>query len=288
MDAEEKVDKLCDLVEQTLKQNVMLAERLSSFQTGSTVVPDSTQAIETEQLSDTGLVRANVDEPLPAEKASELVVEQGPRKFVFEELLLKSRVYRNMASDGSDTFSILSSAGRTATWSMLSGLSLSQMSNIAILALPIYASDLENKERYDFEAITDEPAVPVDLYAENASKDSLSPGRRLFAKWRRKPDGVRQEDDPSPNAPGIFGVELATSIRYANVAISLQNEQGERFIYGYIPILVGKCGVFLKEKGRLLRLRSCYILILDLRDGRGEYIRHQRAPKKSASVGKDV
>lgn len=51
-------------------------------------------------------------------------------------------------------------------------------------------------------------------------------------------------------SPGIFGVPLAESIRYANVAISLTNEQGESFIYGYVPIVVAKCGVFLKEKGK--------------------------------------
>ena len=49
--------------------------------------------------------------------------------------------------------------------------------------------------------------------------------------------------------PGIFGVPLAESIRYANVAISLTNDNGESFIYGYVPIVVAKCGVFLKEKG---------------------------------------
>ena len=50
--------------------------------------------------------------------------------------------------------------------------------------------------------------------------------------------------------PGIFGVPLQDSIKYANVAISLTNEHGESFIYGYVPIVVAKCGVFLKEKGR--------------------------------------
>ena len=39
------------------------------------------------------------------------------------------------------------------------------------------------------------------------------------------------------------------SIKYANVGISLKKETGESFIYGYIPIFVGKIGVFLKEKG---------------------------------------
>ena len=53
-----------------------------------------------------------------------------------------------------------------------------------------------------------------------------------------------------PELPrGIFGVPLITSIPYANVAISLFNENGESYIYGYVPIVVAKCGVFLKEKG---------------------------------------
>lgn len=57
------------------------------------------------------------------------------------------------------------------------------------------------------------------------------------------------------SGPGIFGVPLSDSIRYANVAISLTNEQGESFIYGYVPIVVAKCGVFLKEKGQPLLSR---------------------------------
>lgn len=48
---------------------------------------------------------------------------------------------------------------------------------------------------------------------------------------------------------GIFGVALNVSIKYANVAISLTNDKGESFIYGYVPIVVAKCGVFLKDQG---------------------------------------
>ncbi|KFA47345.1 hypothetical protein S40293_06057 [Stachybotrys chartarum IBT 40293] len=47
---------------------------------------------------------------------------------------------------------------------------------------------------------------------------------------------------------GIFGVPLRQSIQYANVAISLIDEHGQSYIYGYVPIVVAKCGVFLKEK----------------------------------------
>ena len=49
---------------------------------------------------------------------------------------------------------------------------------------------------------------------------------------------------------GIFGVPLRQSITYANVAISLVDAEGKSYIYGYVPIVVAKCGVYLKEKGR--------------------------------------
>lgn len=52
-----------------------------------------------------------------------------------------------------------------------------------------------------------------------------------------------------PKPQGIFGVPLRQSINYANVAISLVDEDGKSYIYGYVPIVVAKCGVFLKEKG---------------------------------------
>lgn len=54
---------------------------------------------------------------------------------------------------------------------------------------------------------------------------------------------------PKAEPQGIFGIPLNVSIKYANVAISLTNDNGESFIYGYVPIVVAKCGVFLKEKG---------------------------------------
>ncbi|KAL1842845.1 hypothetical protein VTJ49DRAFT_4012 [Mycothermus thermophilus] len=51
-----------------------------------------------------------------------------------------------------------------------------------------------------------------------------------------------------PRPQGIFGVPLRQSITYANVAISLVDEDGKSYIYGYVPIVVAKCGVFLKER----------------------------------------
>ncbi|KAH6624485.1 hypothetical protein B0J18DRAFT_465702 [Chaetomium sp. MPI-SDFR-AT-0129] len=74
-------------------------------------------------------------------------------------------------------------------------------------------------------------------------------GPHTRAQMRRKscPAGTKlivAEHRPQ----GIFGVPLRQSITYANVAISLIDEDGKSYIYGYVPIVVAKCGVFLKER----------------------------------------
>lgn len=74
------------------------------------------------------------------------------------------------------------------------------------------------------------------------SKEQL---KSWWTKFGRKKD---KPEEPAPANHGIFGVPLSQSILYANVAISLTNEEGESFIYGFVPIVVAKCGVFLKEK----------------------------------------
>jgi hypothetical protein len=85
---------------------------------------------------------------------------------------------------------------------------------------------------------------------------------------------------------GIFGVPLNVSIKYANVAISLTNDKGESFIYGYVPIVVAKCGVFLKEQGTppSASFPQCFQSNFCSHRGRGHLsserlcATHQRAP----------
>ncbi|KAL4946044.1 hypothetical protein BDV06DRAFT_168344 [Aspergillus oleicola] len=77
-------------------------------------------------------------------------------------------------------------------------------------------------------------------------------------------------DNATDKTQGIFGVPLKVSIKYANVAISLTNDNGESFIYGYVPIVVAKCGVFLKEKATdvegIFRLNGSAKRIKDLQE----------------------
>ncbi|KAK4106747.1 RhoGAP-domain-containing protein [Parathielavia hyrcaniae] len=66
---------------------------------------------------------------------------------------------------------------------------------------------------------------------------------------RHTPPPARTKLTVAEHRPqGIFGVPLRQSITYANVAISLVDEDGKSYIYGYVPIVVAKCGVFLKER----------------------------------------
>ncbi|KUJ15388.1 RhoGAP-domain-containing protein [Mollisia scopiformis] len=86
-----------------------------------------------------------------------------------------------------------------------------------------------------------------------APGDAASPPSKASLKqwWRNfsKPPNKGQENVSNVQQPtGIFGVPLRQSITYANVAISLVDGEGRSYIYGYVPIVVAKCGVFLKEK----------------------------------------
>ena len=58
---------------------------------------------------------------------------------------------------------------------------------------------------------------------------------------------------------GIFGISLNTSIQYAYVNISITNESGDSEVYGRIPVIVAKCGIYLKEKGNKLLLKMSMI-----------------------------
>ncbi|KAF4989594.1 hypothetical protein FDECE_14668 [Fusarium decemcellulare] len=72
--------------------------------------------------------------------------------------------------------------------------------------------------------------------------------RDLKSWWKGFKLPSKHQDTQETRPQGIFGVPLRQSITYANVAISLIDEKGQSYIYGYVPIVVAKCGVFLKEK----------------------------------------
>ncbi|KAK2882489.1 hypothetical protein FQN49_000319 [Arthroderma sp. PD_2] len=98
------------------------------------------------------------------------------------------------------------------------------------------------------------------------------PSKRDLAGWWRQFKRSTKKDDSvlASQTPGIFGIPLNVSIKYANVAISLTGDDGKSFIYGYVPIVVAKCGVFLKEKATdvegIFRLSGSAKRIKDLQE----------------------
>ncbi|KAF4458423.1 hypothetical protein FALBO_14849 [Fusarium albosuccineum] len=72
-------------------------------------------------------------------------------KFEFEDDLETSGVYRR-ARRNRDTmdFSFRSSVAKSHVWSILSGLSMSDVSIMSMMALPVYQEDLTNAQHYDF------------------------------------------------------------------------------------------------------------------------------------------
>jgi hypothetical protein len=72
--------------------------------------------------------------------------------------------------------------------------------------------------------------------------------KSLVSSYNSSKSVTKEKAAESPT--GIFGVPLRQSITYANVAISLVDGEGKSYIYGYVPIVVAKCGVYLKEKGK--------------------------------------
>ena len=231
------------MIQQVLGNHQVLAQRLLSIEIGLNIEQPLTSHL-----------------PETSEHAPE-TIQRNAGGFAFEEILENSWVYQRSDRKGdSRAFSVISSAGRTASWSMLSGLSLSDnISIIAVQALPVYAHDLSNAEVYQFGESNDSGTVLENdessaKFALERRDFSRSFGGRLSriaagmtGKIPRKEAGAVQATPAARN--GIFGVPLRQSIIYAHVATSVVDETGKTFLYGFVPGVVAKIGVFLKEKG---------------------------------------
>lgn len=178
--------------------------------------------------------------------------------FAFEEDLLSSQVYRKPLFSKSGE-SLITSAARSTTASVLSALSVADVTDISSLAVPIYAHEISNSRRYsfgDFTPPTTSSSVPQQNYQR--SKSTI---RSFTAVLLRRPKR-KSEDAESTSTPKhtVLGVPLVETIKFANIAISLTNANAESFIYGYVPIWVAKTGVFLKERGESCNIRNISVL----------------------------
>lgn len=160
-------------IEQSLLRDHTPGDRQST--TGSTI----TGLLEP-QTGESNALEQNLGD----NRHSASTITMSIRNFSFEKDLEVSRPYRKAIRDTMD-FSFRSSLIGSKSWSTLSDLSLSEISNISVIALPICSSDITNSSHYRF-GLEISPSqdlkkvvLPTVLgaadYSRPGSPDSLAP-----------------------------------------------------------------------------------------------------------------
>ena len=240
-EAESAMARLCERVEQVLASNQDMGRRLRdmdhdiSHRAASTVTNSRDDASTNSSRTITPPIHppGNVPE----------VIQCNQFGFAFEEDLFASRVYRRPLFSDSGESLITSS-------SILSALSLT---DVSILAIPIYSHEISNSARYSFgdfhQAAFDVEQQSTDTRPVNQLLKANKWDGFASAVWRQRRSKLTKTDSAEP-LPTVLGIPLSESIKCAAVGISLTNEEGESYIYGHVPLYVAKIGVFLKEEGQ--------------------------------------
>jgi hypothetical protein len=121
-------------------------------------------------------------------------------QYSFEIDLNTSRVYQRTEPYESDV-SFTSSNVRTHAWSVFSGMSLSEISMISALALPLYAHDIPNNEWYSFGEIG--LAVPIGMTPHQgtstwATQDASSTRTTSVNLFHASSEGLSKNPQLSP------------------------------------------------------------------------------------------
>ncbi|KAF5253479.1 hypothetical protein FANTH_1550 [Fusarium anthophilum] len=142
--AEESQQQLITAVDILLRDNTDLSRRMIGIDNIIDTMSHRRATIQSTRDIDT------------QERKSTLSWRSSLFEFDFEHDLKLSRVYRLAKRDTMD-FSVHSSVARTHAWSTLSGISLSDISHISVLALPLYVEDISNPQHYNFGQDTIQP-----------------------------------------------------------------------------------------------------------------------------------
>ena len=281
-EAEASMDRLCDTVNKALQSNAELSMRLRNVENmvdpKRAQIPKAAGSTSSQEQVASGANRQSLDsDQIPSAYSNgSASIRSGdqsgtprlstdrddniPKVSAFEELLHRSRVYRHASGSHSES-SLVDDGRSTLAISICSSLTLGEVSRISVYALPVYASELSNAEVYHFGKLPEDDNVVYGATSTLVLETAKTGSSSKNAWWKRigrspRQSKVEQEVVQSSSklqkreGGPVFGVALDTSTRFANVAMSLLDENGESYIYGYAPIVVMKCGVFLKEKGQ--------------------------------------
>ena len=146
-EAQSSTRRLSAQIQQVLEGNQELQVRLAS-----TIAPSMAPSIKPSSLNDKKDHNDDSSTIIPAVMESQSAGTEDSAQhsrfgFTFDEDLHASRVYKR-AKMNSIRNSMTSSAYHSVGWSFLSGLSLGEISNVAVMSLPISREELWNRERY--------------------------------------------------------------------------------------------------------------------------------------------
>ena len=262
-EAESAMTRLCEQIEQVLASNRDISRRLRNMDDKPVPVPHSPGLGLGVVLEDDASISSSrtFTLPPPGLRPDRLpgIVQQNRFGFAFEEDLLASRVYRKPFLSDSRP-SLVTSAARTTASSILSALSLADVSNISMLAVPIYADGISNQDRYTFGNVDWEPSNRRAALSKQADvqsqKNALEANRWegfATAIWRGRLDKASNLGHPQESIKTVLGVSLAEAIGYASVPVSFTNDKNEVWMRGYIPIYIAKIREVLQERGMLCR-----------------------------------
>lgn len=165
-EAENSITRLCALVEQVVISNQDLSARLRRLERGqshfSLDAGNPRSVLEDDALT----IRPQVGHQTGHDVIPSSTDTIG---FAFDPILQTSRVYSNCRFRHSQS-SLTSSARQTVARSSFSSLSLSDISNISVFSLPIYAIDITNSKWYTFG-----PSFSIPSHVQQTPSSILTP-----------------------------------------------------------------------------------------------------------------
>ncbi|KAK3367613.1 hypothetical protein B0H63DRAFT_535632 [Podospora didyma] len=193
LDALHERDKLHSTIEEIIRQNEKLAARLQIIGIAHVDGPsqislaDKRSAVEKESASI--FTMTSVDDASSANQADgTFVIESSPQvlpRREFETILHKTWVYRRVKHKERDDVSLTSSGVRTTGWSMLSGISLANISAFSVFRLPIRLEDIDHLGYgLTFERVIWEQKLK-EYYATRT--DLLDDGKESDETWTLQP-----------------------------------------------------------------------------------------------------
>lgn len=134
------------LVQKLLEDNHRLGRRLRNLEDAFDAMSVITRDLDSSgHMSEEDNATIRSFQPSASRRVS--ILDAVKMRFAFDEDLQSSRVYR-MVHNKECNHSVISSAARTETFSIFSGLSLADISVISVIALPLYPEDIENQREY--------------------------------------------------------------------------------------------------------------------------------------------